>query len=597
MNYDARQALAQISKIRTVITDNLKLHEPMTKESKSFEIDVDSVLAKYARVEKRDYQVDAIRDVAEALRAKHDVLIDFPTGTGKTMIYSPVAAQLSEAGERTLILTATKRAQNWVGTQVQKFTENGEVPLVFGIQEYDCPILKGKAQNWCCGELKETHCKPTGIRCGVIVSEEDFKTKQLVVTNFSKFLLASGESKYDLIILDDSHSFENTKEQAYQISLQFVFVRQLYEAQKEGTPLRALLENFLNLFSEIFERCVNPGEKEGPIPPDYLSRLARILPDENEATIEKEIRALSEPGVSLSWKIFYFLRRCKTSTKYEFYIQKDFYAPDDWDSSELISKNDQLVDFVVRHRFRNSRVIFATATPGDALTHASNCTLRQYDNSTLRVTPAVGSSYPEIEKWFLNLKILVVQNIGDTRETSPFEKAISLIVDTLKTRSERGLILFKNYRDQKRANNVLSKIFPQSKLFFFDNSIEDSDRLEQLASQSQISLASASSTLWEGINIKDLRIAMIVSPPFSRPPIGQRVLYQVLERKMLVRLQQGIGRIIRSEKDWGVAILLDTRFREYVNRRAFSPRLKDRVESLDSDHVVQRVNELFSSRA
>ena len=223
--------------------------------------------------------------------------------------------------------------------------------------------------------------------------------------------------------------------------------------------------------------------------------------------------------------------------------------------------------------------------------------MRQYDNSTLRVTPAVGSSYPEIEKWFLNLKILVVQNIGDTRETSPFEKAISLIVDTLKTRSERGLILFKNYRDQKRANNVLSKIFPQSKLFFFDNSIEDSDRLEQLASQSQISLASASSTLWEGINIKDLRIAMIVSPPFSRPPIGQRGLYQVLERKMLVRLQQGIGRIIRSEKDWGVAILLDTRFREYVNRRAFSPRLKDRVESLDSDHVVQRVNELFSSRA
>ncbi len=491
----------------------------MATKSEGPEIDVHTVLAKYAKVERRDYQVDAIRDVVEALRAKHDVLIDFPTGTGKTMIYSPIAARLSEIGERTLILTATKRAQNWVGTQLKKFTENPDIPLVFGIQEYDCPILKAKAQAWCCGELKEDHCKPTGIRCGVIVSEEDFKTKQLVVTNFSKFLLASGESRYDLIVLDDSHSFENTKEQAFQIGIQFVFVRQLYEARKENSSLRLLLEEFLNLFSEIFERCVNPGDKEAVIPPDYLARLARVLPDESEATIEKEIRTLPEPGISICWKIFYFLRRCKASTKFEFFIQKDFYDPDDWDSSELISKNEHLVDFVVRHRFRNARVIFATATPGDALTHASNCTLREYDDSSLRVTPAAHSSYPEIEKWFSKLNILVVPDLGDTRENHPFEKAISIIVDTLKTRSERGLILFKNYRDQKRANNVMSKVFPQSKLFFFDNSIEDSDRLEQLASQSQISLASASSTLWEGINIKDLRIAMIVSPRSAALPL------------------------------------------------------------------------------
>ncbi|MDA4128665.1 MAG: DEAD/DEAH box helicase family protein [Thaumarchaeota archaeon] len=567
----------------------------MSGEPNSFDIDVDSILKRYALADRRDYQVDCIRDTAEGLRQGNDVLIDLPTGTGKTVIYSPVVAELSEKGVRTLVLTATKRAQKWVGQEIKRFTGGKETPLVFGIQEYHCPILKANAQNWCCGELKETHCKPTGIRCGVILAEEDYKNSNLVVTNFSKFLLATTDSKHDLIVLDDSHSFENTKEQAYQISLQFALVRQAYEAQAENSSIRVFLENFLNLISEISERCVNPGEKEGPIPADYLSQLARLLPDSEEEAIEKEIRKLSGRDGSVVTKVFYFVRRCKAATRYQFYVQKDFYDPDDWDSSELVSKNDQFVDFVVKRRFGKARVIFATATSGEAISHATACTLKAYDSTNLSVTPKNRSSYPEIQGWFGKLRILVVEDIGDTRQPNSFERAMSITVETLKNRTERELVLFKNYRDQRRANEILSKVFPQSKLFFFDNSIDDGDVLEELANQSQISLASASSTLWEGINIKDLRIAIIVSPPFNRPQVGQKMNYPISERKMLVRLQQGIGRIIRSPKDWGVALLLDSRFDNYLNKRAFNPMLKEQVESLKADEVVSRVNELFET--
>jgi Rad3-related DNA helicase len=338
---------------------------------------------------------------------------------------------------------------------------------------------------------------------------------------------------------------------------------------------------------------VNPGEREGVIPADYVVQLADLLPDSAESDIESEMRRLPEREASIFRKIFYFLRRCKFSTRYQFYIQKDFYDPDDYDSSELISKNDQFVDFIVRHRFDKSRVIFATATPGEANTHASACTLRSYDDSTLKVTPRSDSSYAKIENWFDKLSIIVVDDIGDTRQTNAFEKAMSLLVETLRARTERGLVLFKNYRDQHRANQLLSKIFPQSKLFFFDNSMDDTDALEKLASQSQISLASASSTLWEGINIRDLRMAILVSPPFNRPQVGQRMNYQFFEQKMLVRLQQGIGRIIRGPLDWGVALLLDDRFLQYVRRKSFSQRLGKRVEVLKSNQVTSRVNDLF----
>src|SRR6266571_5438844 len=319
-----------------------------TSDRKHLNIDVESILSRYASADRRDYQIDAIRDVSEALREGEDILIDLPTGTGKTTIYAPIVADVAQRGTRALVLTATKRAQKWVGKEIRKFTGGSEIPLVFGVQEYHCPILNDKAQNWCCGELKEGHCKPSGIQCGVIKSEALYRESGLVVTNFSKFLLASADSKYDLIVLDDSHSFENAKEQAYQISVQFSFARQTYEGYDRDTVLKPLLENFLNLFSEIFERGVNPGEREGAIPADYVVQLAGLLPDSVESDIESEMRRLPEREAAIFRKIFYFLRRCKFSTRYQFYIQKDFYDPDDYDSSELISKNDQFVDFIVR---------------------------------------------------------------------------------------------------------------------------------------------------------------------------------------------------------------------------------------------------------
>jgi hypothetical protein len=55
--------------------------------------------------------------------------------------------------------------------------------------------------------------------------------------------------------------------------------------------------------------------------------------------------------------------------------------------------------------------------------------------------------------------ILIVRDLGDTREVEYSERAINLTTEILKHRSERALVLFKNYRDQRRANDYLSKVF------------------------------------------------------------------------------------------------------------------------------------------
>jgi hypothetical protein len=59
----------------------------------------------------------------------------------------------------------------------------------------------------------------------------------------------------------------------------------------------------------------------------------------------------------------------------------------------------------------------------------------------LRITPSRTQIYPAIENWFQNLQILVVTDIGDTRETEPFNEAIRLTTEIL-TRGQSALGAF-----------------------------------------------------------------------------------------------------------------------------------------------------------
>jgi ATP-dependent DNA helicase DinG len=93
----------------------------------------------------------------------------------------------------------------------------------------------------------------------------------------------------------------------------------------------------------------------------------------------------------------------------------------------------------------------------------------------------------------------------------------------------------------------------------------------------------ASGALWEGIDIPGdaLSLLIIVKLPFPVPdPIGEYELslcgdMETYKRRAiipdtLVKLMQGFGRLIRSEKDTGVCVILDVRagkrgaYRRYV---------------------------------
>ena len=465
--------------------------------------------------------------------------------------------------------------------------------MIYGIQEYDCPTLKGKAESWYCSENRE-ECKKAKVACAVIQSEKDYHEKDLIITNFFKFLLASSSGNYGIIVLDDSHSFENSIEQAYQLSVRASEGTYLYDEANVSTDVKEFVGDFLNIFAQVFERCLIPGQTDGVVGQEYVTGLAALAFAHDMKKLKQEIGSMA-PGKdrTICGNVYYFVMRCTKASRFQFYVRSDFYEPNEWLESEIISRKED-IGYIMKKRFNKSCLILATATPGDANKHAYSCSLRDYSECDIKITPAKTAVFPEIDNWFEGLSLLVVTDLGDTRQSTPFSKALDLTTAILTNRQERTLVLFKNYRDQTKANAYLNGLFSKGKLFFIDSSIQDSDFVEELASKSQVSLASASSTLWEGINILDLRIAVIVTAPFIRPVVGKKLTYPDLERRMLVRLQQGIGRIIRRPTDYGVAVLMDSRFEKYVKKKHFDKRLLKSTQFIQSKDVLAKVEEALA---
>lgn len=570
------------------------IFKKIMSDSKEFILNEESILKKYTKVESRDYQLTVLKSAINGLNSGLDVGIDLPTGMGKTIIFSPIVAAAVESGYKTVLLSPTKNGQRRLKKEISKFLDNVSPMMLYGVSSYHCPLLKGKAQTWCCNDNKESYCIPQNLGCDIIKNDNEQNENNLIITNFSKFLVTSNKKDYDLIILDDSHSFENAKEDSFQVGLRLDPIRIFYEDYEiKNETLFEFVEGFLNLFAEVFE-SVSPEAKEAPISQDNITKFANdLINDKNEELLRNAIIELREKEKNLCWEMFYFVDRCRKSSRYEFYIRKDYYSSDDLNLSELISRlNEKSIVSIISKKFGNAKVIYATATAGKFSAHASSCTHRPYKEGGLEITPEP-DSLSEVNDWFKKLKILVVDDIEDTRNESDFIKSMDLSKSILHNFTERSLLLFKNYRDQSMARDLLSKEFNPNDLYFIDAPIQNSDSVEEIANSRNISLASASTTVWEGININKLRIAIITTLPFIRPPIGQKFNFPYLERRMMIRLQQGIGRIIRNPDDFGVAILTEARFQNYVKKTSFNACLRDRVETIHSKDVVSEIKTFF----
>jgi Rad3-related DNA helicase len=161
-------------------------------------------------------------------------------------------------------------------------------------------------------------------------------------------------------------------------------------------------------------------------------------------------------------------------------------------------------------------------------------------------------------------------------------EANKIISSTLPLVNHPALILCRNSEDAKSIHAYLKdEKSIQERLYLFDKediAMEvdeiESKLNEKIDAGQDIVVTTASSRLWEGVNLKRLRLLIVdalpypASQPYDHFEKGTWSSWRTSRtfRFMIRRIQQGIGRLVRTDDDpWGMVVVIDGRFNAQWN--------------------------------
>lgn len=548
------------------------------------QLSIEELTAKFKEGQSpRDYQLPTMQEVLTSLENDHDVAVQLPTGSGKSFIYIPLALAAASKGNRVCILAPTNLIVDQVTNEFLPYFHIEENPLIVkGIENYKCLYTNCKADYAICTpDMRSKVCEEKYCTCDVLEINKKLEESGIVVTNFHKFLSTPVKNQFDLIIIDDSHGFESAKDGKFISTINYRHIDAMFTKHDASNDLLAEVSGeFMDIFDNIFE-SVPPGKLDRRIGNDDIDKISKI---KNVAELKQEMANFDDYDRNVCYDMLNFIDACKRSTLNTFYVIKEFYNSEDRTLSSLISRNsEEYQKMIIRKAFGDARVVFVSATMGDIQRHAEYCTNRNYNMVPLDLVPSIRPE--KIENWFNGLKVFEIIDYPE-KELDPAVLKTAEIIPKLKGKI---LLLFKNYRDQKRAQELLQKSIT-SEVTFIDDSY-NTEAVQKLVKDGGIIMATASSRLWEGIDIKNLAHVFIFNLPFIRPPVylEKKRQFPFTQRKMLIRLQQGIGRLIRKEEDTGICVVYAHNLRKYKNLTTFSDDYRKRIETITLSEVEESI--------
>jgi len=157
----------------------------------------------------------------------------------------------------------------------------------------------------------------------------------------------------------------------------------------------------------------------------------------------------------------------------------------------------------------------------------------------------------------------------NTDDSKYIQQMSQEIISLIKASSGHALVLFTSYKPLRLIYKAVKEQLPLMELIAMNRGKNTS--IEEFK-KSKNGVLFATGSIWEGVNIPGdiLSHLIIVKLPFPIPdPVSEyeKSLYPdmheyldlILIPKMLIKLRQGVGRLIRSETDTGVISILDAR--------------------------------------
>jgi ATP-dependent DNA helicase DinG len=215
--------------------------------------------------------------------------------------------------------------------------------------------------------------------------------------------------------------------------------------------------------------------------------------------------------------------------------------------------------------FQKESVILTSAT---LTTNGEFEYLRQRLNAEDADELVVGSPF-DYEKSAL---VYVATDVPEPSDYNGHQRAVeTAIASVAKASGGRMLALFTSYAQLQRTSNKLSPILAQADIQIYEQGEGASaNTLLETFRDTERAVLLGTRAFWEGVDVPGdaLSVLMIVKLPFdvpSDPIVAARSetfedpFYQYALPEAILRFRQGFGRLIRTQTDRGVVVVLDKR--------------------------------------
>ncbi len=178
--------------------------------------------------------------------------------------------------------------------------------------------------------------------------------------------------------------------------------------------------------------------------------------------------------------------------------------------------------------------------------------------------------------------LYVPDNIPEPSDRNGHQRAIeNTLIHLCKATSGRTLALFTSYAQlQQTSRNIAPSLAEAGIVVFEQGEGASAHSLLESFREADRAVLLGTRAFWEGVDIPgdDLSVLVIVKLPFAVPsdPIVaarsetfEQPFYQYTVPEAILEFRQGFGRLIRTEYDRGVAVILDRRVMTKSYGRAF----------------------------
>jgi ATP-dependent DNA helicase DinG len=183
------------------------------------------------------------------------------------------------------------------------------------------------------------------------------------------------------------------------------------------------------------------------------------------------------------------------------------------------------------------------------------------------------------------MKIFVVQKMPDPRDADYTKQLEHWIAHFVQKTDGCAFVLFTSYRDMQRVAGEMEKFFADNKLNLLMQGAGTprTQLLEQFKSTAR-SVLFGTDSFWSGVDVPGdaLSNVIITRLPFAVPdtPLIEAKLELIQEKggdaftqyslpEAILKLRQGVGRLIRTKTDRGIVVILDNRIVTKPYGRAF----------------------------